>query len=101
VLVPSFVSNVEFWWAHPVIKAWLDRLASFARLILFDEMRADLAGKGLPERYWPTDAQLERAAALLRKALDSCATGNYGRRPEKSHSNAGPNCSRAERASVA
>jgi hypothetical protein len=69
--------------------------------ILFDEMRADLAGKGLPERYWPTDAQLERAAALLRKALDSCATGNYGRRPEKSHSNAGPNCSRAERASVA
>jgi pimeloyl-ACP methyl ester carboxylesterase len=152
VLVPSFVSNVEFWWAHPVVKAWLDRLASFSRLILFDkagtglsdpvpgprtleqrigeveavmdavdsrraalfglsegapmsilfsatgpdrvqalvlfgalivaaapdaspeEMRADLAGKGLPERYWPTDAQLERFAAL-QKTRDSWGKG--------------------------
>jgi hypothetical protein len=43
VLVPSFVSNVEFWWAHPVIKAWLDRLASFARLILFDKTGTGLS----------------------------------------------------------
>jgi pimeloyl-ACP methyl ester carboxylesterase len=153
VLAPSFVSNVEFWWAHPVIKAWLDRLASFARLILLDktgtglsdpipgprtleqradeieavmdavdcqraalfglseggpmsilfsatrpdrvqalvlfgalvigtapdasleQMRADLAAKRLPERYWPTDAQLKRAARAFQKALDSWGEG--------------------------
>ena len=44
VLVPSFVSNIEFSWAHPVVKAWLDRLASFARLIIFDK-----AGTGLSD----------------------------------------------------
>src|SRR5438309_12117066 len=38
VIVPSFVSNVEFWWAHPAVKAWTDRLSSFARLILFDKL---------------------------------------------------------------
>ena len=30
-----------------------------------DEMRADFANKGIPERYWPTDAQLERLAAVF------------------------------------
>src|SRR2546422_7804685 len=38
VVVPSFVSNIEFWWAHPVMKAWWDRVTSFARLILFDKL---------------------------------------------------------------
>jgi class 3 adenylate cyclase len=152
VLVPSFVSNVEFLWAHPVIKAWLDRIASFARLILFDktgtglsdpvpgprtleeradeiqavmdavdsqravlfglsegapmsilftatrpdrvqalvlfgalaivpvgaspdEMRDDLADKGLPERYWPTDVQLEQVAGAWKMALESWGEG--------------------------
>jgi class 3 adenylate cyclase len=40
-----------------------------------EEMRADLAGKGLPERYWPTDAQLERTAAFFHKAIDSWGEG--------------------------
>ncbi|MEK6327436.1 MAG: adenylate/guanylate cyclase domain-containing protein [Actinomycetota bacterium] len=38
VVVPSFVSNIEFWWAHPVMKAWWDRVSSFARLVLFDKL---------------------------------------------------------------
>jgi pimeloyl-ACP methyl ester carboxylesterase len=38
VVVPSFVSNIEFWWAHPTMKAWWDRVTSFARLILFDKL---------------------------------------------------------------
>ena len=37
VVVPSFVSNLDFSWAHPAIKAWFDRLASYGRLILFDK----------------------------------------------------------------
>ena len=23
VLIPSFVSNIEFWWTSPIIKAWV------------------------------------------------------------------------------
>jgi len=38
VVVPSFVSNIEFWWAEPVMKAWWDRVSSFARLVLFDKL---------------------------------------------------------------
>src|SRR2546423_193520 len=38
VIVPSFVSNIEFWWADHAVKAWTDRLSSFARLILFDKL---------------------------------------------------------------
>jgi class 3 adenylate cyclase len=153
VLIPSFVSNIEFWWTSPVVKSWFDRLASFARLILFDkagtglsdpipgprtleqraeeieavmdtvgsqraalfglseggpmsilftatrpgrvqalvllgtfafspdldssadEMRADLASKGIPERYWPTDAQLERLAVALEAARERWGEG--------------------------
>ena len=38
LVVPSFVSNIEFWWAHPTMKAWWDQVTSFARLILFDKL---------------------------------------------------------------
>ena len=153
LVVPSFVSNIEFWWAHPVMKAWWDRVTSFARLILFDklgtgcsdpvsgprtleqrsdeikavmeavgcerpvlfglseggpssivfaathpgqvqalvlfgtfasvglvdaspdEIRAELAKEGIAERYWPTDAQLERIAAFRQRILDSWGEG--------------------------
>ncbi|MEK6273280.1 MAG: adenylate/guanylate cyclase domain-containing protein [Actinomycetota bacterium] len=153
LVVPSFVSNIEFWWAHPVMKAWWDRVTSFARLILFDklgtgcsdpvsgprtleqrsdeikavmeavgcerpvlfglseggpssivfaathpgqvqalvlfgtfasvglvdaspdEIRAELAKEGVAERYWPTDAQLERIAAFRQRILDSWGDG--------------------------
>lgn len=44
VVVPSFVTHLEFQWAHPAIKAWLDRLATFARVTMFDK-----AGVGLSD----------------------------------------------------
>lgn len=153
VLIPSFVSNIEFWWTSPVVKAWFDRLGSFARLILFDkagtglsdpipgprtleqraeeieavmdtvgsqravlfglseggpmsivftatrpgrvqalvlmgtfavsaapdssvaEMRADLASKGIPEGYWPSETQLERLAATWENVSERWGEG--------------------------
>jgi len=56
VLIPSFVSNIEFWWTSPVVKSWFDRLASFARLILFDK-----AGTGLSDPI-PGPRTLEQRA---------------------------------------
>jgi pimeloyl-ACP methyl ester carboxylesterase len=45
VLVPGWVSNVEVFWDDPVMARFLERLASFARVILFDKR-----GTGLSDR---------------------------------------------------
>jgi hypothetical protein len=65
VLVPSFVSHIEFYWAHPAIKTFLDRLTSFARLVIFDK-----AGTGLsdPVSGIPT---LEQRAGEVEAVMDA------------------------------
>src|SRR5258708_17797947 len=45
VVVPGFVSNVEVTWEEPHFARFLTRLASFARVILFDKR-----GTGLSDR---------------------------------------------------
>ncbi len=45
VLVPGWVSNVELWWEDPGWSAFMKRLMSFSRLILFDKR-----GTGLSDR---------------------------------------------------
>jgi pimeloyl-ACP methyl ester carboxylesterase len=45
VLVPGWVSNVEVFWEEPACARFLQRLASFTRLILFDKR-----GTGLSDR---------------------------------------------------
>ena len=45
VFVPGWISNVEVFWEEPVVVRFFERLASFARLILFDKR-----GTGLSDR---------------------------------------------------
>jgi len=45
ILVPGFVSNIEVYWEDPAVARFLERLASFSRLILFDKR-----GTGLSDR---------------------------------------------------
>jgi pimeloyl-ACP methyl ester carboxylesterase len=45
VLVPGWISNIEVFWEDPAYAHFLERLASFARLILFDKR-----GTGLSDR---------------------------------------------------
>ena len=45
VLVPGWVSNIEVFWDEPGVARFLQRLASFSRLILFDKR-----GTGLSDR---------------------------------------------------
>ena len=37
VLVPPFVSHVEIAWEHPPYEHFMERLAAFARVIVFDK----------------------------------------------------------------
>ncbi len=45
VLVPGWMSNIDVFWEEPAIDRFFNRLASFARLILFDKR-----GTGLSDR---------------------------------------------------
>ncbi len=79
VLVPSFVSHVEFYWAHPAIKAFLDRLTSFARLVIFDKAGTGLSDpvSGIPtleERAGEVEAVMD-AAGLERAAVFGLSEG--------------------------
>jgi pimeloyl-ACP methyl ester carboxylesterase len=45
VVVPGFISHVEGWWEEPLSARFFERLAAFARVILFDKR-----GTGLSDR---------------------------------------------------
>jgi pimeloyl-ACP methyl ester carboxylesterase len=67
VFVPGFVSHVELIWESPEMARFLRRLASFARLIVFDKR-----GQGLSDR--PADPPtLEESMDDLRAVLEAAA----------------------------
>lgn len=69
VVAPSFVSNLDFQWTHPGVKAWLDRLAKFSRLVLFDK-----AGTGLSDPVTGVRT-LEERASEIEAVMDAAGVG--------------------------
>ena len=60
VVVPSFLSNIELGWELPGLARFLERLASFARLILFDRRGGGMSD-GLPgRRRWRSRSTTSR-----------------------------------------
>ena len=45
VLVPGFVSHIDNYWTHPSVASWLERLGSFARVVMFDKRGTGLSGR--------------------------------------------------------
>src|SRR3954447_12595293 len=79
VLIPSFVSHIEFFWAHPAIKSFLDRISSFARLLIFDKAGTGLSDpvSGIPtleERAEEVEAVMD-AAGMERAAVFGLSEG--------------------------
>jgi pimeloyl-ACP methyl ester carboxylesterase len=65
VLVPGWLSNIEVFWEEPSVVRFFERLASFARLILFDKR-----GTGLSDRV--TDIpNLETRMDDVRAVMDA------------------------------
>jgi len=64
VLAPGFVSNLEWGWQEPTLRRYLERLASFSRLILFDKR-----GTGLSDPV-AGPATLEERVDDLRAVMD-------------------------------
>jgi DNA-binding SARP family transcriptional activator/pimeloyl-ACP methyl ester carboxylesterase len=70
VLVPGWVSNVECFWEEPRVARFLRRLASFARLIIFDKRGTGLSDR-VPESAVPT---LEQRMDDLRAVMDAAGS---------------------------
>ena len=67
VVVPGFVSHVEHAWENPAYAHFLERLASFSRLILFDKR-----GTGLSDRVPLKDLpDLEQRMDDVRAVMDA------------------------------
>jgi pimeloyl-ACP methyl ester carboxylesterase len=69
VFVGSFVSHVELIWTLPEAKAWLDHLASFCRILMFDK-----AGVGLSDPV-PKVRSLEDRAAEIGAVMQAAGFG--------------------------
>ena len=65
VLAGSFVSNIELLWTSPEAKGFLDHLASFSRLLIFDK-----AGVGLSDPV-PKARTIEERAMELEAVMDA------------------------------
>ena len=65
VFIPSWASQVEQLWEHPVLARLLERFGSFCRLILFDRR-----GSGLSDRVEPgaLEEQIDDVRAVMRAA---------------------------------
>ncbi|HEY7401148.1 MAG TPA: adenylate/guanylate cyclase domain-containing protein [Actinomycetota bacterium] len=70
VYVPGFVSNVEEGWEEPHARKFLERLASFSRLILFDKRGTGLSDP-VPIADLPT---LEQRMDDLRAVMDAAGS---------------------------
>jgi pimeloyl-ACP methyl ester carboxylesterase len=67
VYVPGWTSNIELMWEEPAYARYLDRLASFSRLILFDKRGTGMSDR-VPEADLPT---LEQRMDDVRAVLDA------------------------------
>jgi len=69
VFVPGNISHLEYGWEHPSLAGFYRRLASFARLILFDKR-----GTGLSDRVSGTPS-LETRMDDVRAVMDAVGSG--------------------------
>src|SRR5512147_3044191 len=65
ILVPGFISHLEYGWEEPTYARFLQRLASFSRLILFDKR-----GTGRSDRVSGVPT-LEQRMDDVRSVMDS------------------------------
>jgi pimeloyl-ACP methyl ester carboxylesterase len=65
VFIPGWVSNVEECWELPALAAFLERLASFSRLILFDKRGTGLSDRTPIENLPGLEERMDDVRAVL------------------------------------
>ena len=70
VFVMGWVSHLEYFWKHHLFASFLDRLASFSRLILFDKRGTGLSDR-VPNEALPTLEQRMEDVHAVMDAVES------------------------------
>jgi pimeloyl-ACP methyl ester carboxylesterase len=65
VYVPGFISNIELMWEEPGFARFLQRLASFSRLILFDKRGTGLSDPVPTERLPTLEERMDDVRAVM------------------------------------
>ena len=68
VIVPGWISHLDLWWEGLGYPDWIDRLASFCRVILFDKRGTGLSDRDVGE------STLEERMDDLRAVLDAAGS---------------------------
>src|SRR5829696_5783991 len=69
VVAGSFITHVELFWTMPEFEAWMEQLATFCRVLLFDK-----AGVGLSDPV-PKVRTLDDRAAEIEAVMDAVGFG--------------------------
>ena len=77
VFVPGWVSHVELAWEEPLLARFLGRLASFARLILFDKRGTGLSDR-VPDDQLPTHEERMDDICVVMDAVGSKRAAFFG-----------------------
>jgi pimeloyl-ACP methyl ester carboxylesterase len=85
VYVPGWVSNVELMWEEPAMAHFLERLASFSRLILFDKRGTGLSDRVSNDQLPTLEQRMDDVRAVL-EAVGSERAALFG------HSEGGNMC---------
>jgi pimeloyl-ACP methyl ester carboxylesterase len=85
VYVPGWVSNIELMWEEPAMARFLERLASFSRLILFDKRGTGLSDRVSNDRLPTLEERMDDVRAVL-EAVGSNRAALFG------HSEGGNMC---------
>ncbi|MBI1885875.1 MAG: adenylate/guanylate cyclase domain-containing protein [Chloroflexi bacterium] len=65
VVVPQYVSHLECGWEEPSLARFYNRLASFARLFLFDKRGTGLSDRVSPSEIPPLEQRMDDVRAVL------------------------------------
>jgi len=85
VYVPGWVSNIEMMWEEPAMTHFLDRLAAFSRLILFDKRGTGLSDRVSNDELPTLEERMDDVRAVL-EAVGSERAALFG------HSEGGNMC---------
>jgi pimeloyl-ACP methyl ester carboxylesterase len=85
VYVPGWVSNIELMWEEPAMARFLERLASFSRLILFDKRGTGLSDRVSNDKLPTLEERMDDVRAVL-EAVGSERAALFG------HSEGGNMC---------
>jgi pimeloyl-ACP methyl ester carboxylesterase len=80
VYVPGWVSNIEMMWEEPAMAHFLERLAFFSRLILFDKRGTGLSDRVSNDELPTLEQRMDDVRAVL-EAVGSERAALFGRTP--------------------